>query len=100
MKRNRQRLLEESKEAAIPTQAEEEELNEYPEECKIIDIMRNKYYDVISFYYDTDDKKQIMLAVKEYQRFSFFYEKMSKHLEFDPTYIEDEVYQRLDEETK
>jgi hypothetical protein len=57
---------------------------EYPEECKVLDIMRDKYYDAIAFYCDTDDKKQMKLAVKEYQRFHNFYEKMSKYLEFDP----------------
>lgn len=40
------------------------------------------------------------LAVKEYQRFSFFYEKMGKYLEFDPQDIESEVYSRLDEDMK
>ena len=40
------------------------------------------------------------MAIKEYQRFCFFYEKMSKYLDFDPTEIEEEVYSRLSESTK
>ena len=62
--------------------------------------MKDKYYDAVQFFHDTDDKKQLALAVKEYQRFCFFYEKMSKYLEFDPTQIEEDVYQRLDEPTR
>jgi hypothetical protein len=62
--------------------------------------MRGKYFDAISFFYDTNDKKQLGLAVKEYQRFSLFYEKMSSYLEMDPNDIEDDVYTRLDEDTK
>ena len=79
--------------------SEEVELT-YPEECRVLDIMKDKYYDAVQFFHDTDDKKQLALAVKEYQRFCFFYEKMSKYLEFDPTQIEEDVYQRLDEPTR
>lgn len=61
----------------------EEELT-YPEECRVLDIMKEKYYEAVQFFRDTDDKKQTALAVKEYQRFCYFYEKMSRFLEFDP----------------
>ncbi len=54
--------------------------------------MKGKYYDAIQFFNDTEDKKQLELAVKEYQKFSYLYEKMSKHLEFDPEDIEDDIY--------
>ncbi len=40
------------------------------------------------------------MAVKEYQKFSYLYEKMSKHLEFDPEDIEDDIYQRLSDSEK
>ena len=40
------------------------------------------------------------IGIKEYQRFSYFYEKMSKNLSFDPENIEDDVYKRLPEEYK
>lgn len=58
IKRNIQKRLEENKETLINTEKLESDDNyiEYPEECKVLDIMRNKYYDVISFYYDTEDK--------------------------------------------
>ncbi len=93
-------MLEENKETEIvqPEEGEEEELA-YPDECHVIDIMRQKYFDAIAFFYDTNDKKQLNLAVKEYQRFSLFYEKMSRYLEMDPNSIEEDVYSRLDEET-
>jgi len=38
--------------------------------------------------------------VKEYQRFSFFYNKMARYLEFDPDNIEPEIYERLPEDYK
>lgn len=50
--------------------------------------------------YDTEDKKQLGIAVKEYQRFSYFYSKMSRYIEFDPQEIEDEIYQRLSDQLK
>jgi len=28
--------------------------------------MKDKYYDAVQFFHDTDDKKQLALAVKEY----------------------------------
>lgn len=77
--------------------SEDEKELEYPEECRILDIMKEKYIDAIAFFYETEDKKQLPLSVKEFQRFCYLYEKMSKYLEFDPEVIEDEVYQRLDE---
>jgi hypothetical protein len=72
----------------------------YPEECKVLDIMQSKYYDAIQFFYDTEDKKQLSLSIKEYQRFSFLYEKMSRYTEFDPTEIEDDIYNRMSEDMK
>ena len=59
--------------------------------------MKDKYYDAVQFFNDTEDKKQLNLAVKEYQRFCYFYEKMSKYLDFDLGELEEDVYQRLDE---
>ena len=57
----------------------------YPEECRVLDIMREKYHEAIRFFTDTNDKKQQMLAVNEFQRFAYFYhEKMGKYISFDP----------------
>lgn len=73
----------------------------YPEECRVLDIMRDKYHEAIRFFTDTNDKKQQMLAVKEFQKFAYFYhEKMGKYITFDPQEIEDDVYSRLSEDVK
>ena len=73
----------------------------YPEECRVLDIMREKYIDAVRFFTDTNDKKQLALAIKEYQTFSSFYQdKMTKYLEFDPLNIEDDIYSRLSDEVK
>jgi hypothetical protein len=37
-------------------ESEEEDLS-YPEECRVLDIMKDKYYDAVQFFHDTDDKK-------------------------------------------
>lgn len=29
----------------------------YPEECQVLDIMKEKYYDAVQFFNDTEDKK-------------------------------------------
>lgn len=65
--------------------------------------MKEKYYGAVEFFSHSDkeeDQKQLVIAVKEYQRFSKFYEKMNKYLIFDPDEIEEEVYSRLDEDSK
>ena len=87
-------MIEETKGVAVDIEKEDDNEEEfvYPEECKVLDIMREKYHDAIQFMYDTEDKKQLGIAVKEYQRFSYFYTKMSRYLEFDPQEIEDEIY--------
>ena len=80
---------------------EEEEELKYPDECRVLDIMNQKYYDAVAFFNDTQDKTQLPLAIKEFQRFSHFYnEKMLKYLEFDPSDIEEDIYLRLPEEMK
>ena len=33
------------------------EYPEYPQECKTLDIMREKYADAFQFFYDTDNKE-------------------------------------------
>jgi hypothetical protein len=35
----------------------EEETLTYPEECRVLDIMKEKYYDAVQFFHDTEDKK-------------------------------------------
>lgn len=91
-------MIEETKGKSVDVEGEKEDSDEEepnltcPEECRVLDIMKTKYYDAIQFFNDTNDKKQVGLAVKEYQRFSYFYEKMSKYLEFDPSEIEDDIY--------
>ena len=63
-----------------------------------MDIMKEKYLEAVRFFSDTNDKKQLNLAIKEHQTFCLFYhEKMTRHLEFDPLQIEDDVYTRLPE---
>jgi len=63
--------------------------------------MKDKYLEAIRFFTDTNDKTQQAISIKEYQRFAlFYYEKMVKYLMFDPSEIEDEIYSRLEEETK
>lgn len=104
LKLKKQRYLEETK-GIVPDQEKNESDDEdidlsYPEECRVLDIMKDKYYDAVQFFNDTEDKKQLGLAVKEYQRFSYLYEKMSKYLEFDPSDIEDDIYNRLGETDK
>ena len=80
--------------------SEDEDVLEYPDECRVLDIMRGKYFDAIQFFYDSEDKKQLPLAIKEFQKFSYLYEKMAKYLDFDPAEIEEDVYIRLDDELK
>lgn len=82
------------------TKEDEDKEMVYPEECRVLDIMKDKYYDAVQFFHDTDDKKQLGLAVKEYQRFCYLYEKMNKYLVFDPSDIEDDIYSRLGEMEK
>lgn len=87
----------------IERDSDDEEMDkeiEYPEECKVLDIMQSKYYDAIQFFYDTEDKKQLALSVKEYQKFSYLYDKMSKYAEFDPEEIEEDIYLRLSEDKR
>ena len=63
--------------------------------------MRDKYLDAVRFFSDTNDKKQLAIALKEYQTFSTFYhEKMTRYLEFDPLHIEDDIYTRLPDPCK
>ncbi len=38
----------------------------YPEECRVLDIMKEKYLEAVRFFNDTNDKKQLNLAIKEY----------------------------------
>lgn len=38
----------------------------YPEECRVLDIMRDKYHEAVRFFTDTNDKKQSALAIKEF----------------------------------
>ena len=57
VRRNRQKIMEETKGQQSEVNCEKEEELEYPEECKVLDIMKDKYYDAVAFYQDTDDKK-------------------------------------------
>lgn len=52
-------MMEESKGVAVDVEKENDEENEvqYPEECRVLDIMKEKYYDAINFFNDTNDKK-------------------------------------------
>lgn len=95
--------MEAEEEEKVPVKPQEEAAPElkYPDECRVLDIMRQKYHEAVRFFTDTNDKQQQNLAVKEYQRFAYFYhEKMLKYISFDPLAIEEDVYQRLSEEVK
>lgn len=35
----------------------EEDAYTVPEECKVLGIMKEKYYDAVQFFHDTEDKK-------------------------------------------
>ena len=73
----------------------------YPDECRVLDIMKQKYLEAVRFFSDTNDKHQLNIAILEYQLFSaFHHEKMTKYLEFNPLQIEDDVYSRLQEHCK
>ena len=106
MRRRRQKQLEEEKNVEVNVEPEdkEEENLKYPDECRVMDIMKDKYIDAIAFFDQSTaekDKDQVYIAVKEFQMFrSIYHDRMQKYLEFDPDEIEDEVYQRLSENTK
>ena len=88
-------------EDAVVEDMDQELEKPYPEECRVLDIMKEKYLEAVRFFSDTNDKKQLNLAIKEHQTFcSFYHEKMTKYLEFDPLQIEDDIYTRLPEECK
>lgn len=95
-------LMDEQEEEKVPAKQEEPEPElKYPEECRVLDIMRQKYHEAVRFFTDTNDKQQQIIAVKEFQRFAYFYhEKMLKYISFDPLAIEEDVYQRLSEDVK
>lgn len=102
LKLKRRAMKEESKSRVAPEgeDSSEEEDMSYPEECRVLDIMKEKYHDAVQFFNDTQDKKQCELAVKEYQSFCYLYDKMARNLEFDPSDIEDEIYNRLEDSLK
>ena len=73
LKLKKQKFLEETKGKTFDVEGNkehdsdnEEQSLTYPEECRVLDIMKSKYYDAIQFFNDTNDKKQVALAVKEY----------------------------------
>jgi len=53
-----QKLKEEGKEIS-PEREIEDEMREfiYPDECKTLDIMKEKYYQAIQFFHDTENKE-------------------------------------------
>lgn len=59
------KYLEETK-GIVPDQEKNDSDNEdknidltYPDECKVLDIMKEKYYEAVQFFNDTEDKKQL-----------------------------------------
>ena len=98
-------MLEEEKKVEVNIEEreedEEEKLLKYPDECKVMDIMKDKYQDAIAFFDTSAEKDQVYLAVKENQVFrSIYYDNQFKYLTFDPEEIEDEIYQRLSENVR
>ena len=94
-------MLEEEKQVEVNIETrekEEEEELKYPDECRVMDIMKDKYQDAIAFFENATDKDQVYLAVKENQIFrTIYFDNMQKYILFNPTNIEDEIYQRLSE---
>jgi hypothetical protein len=73
----------------------EEQSMEVPQEIKIMQVMKRKYADVVEFFRDTNDLKQLPLAFKEYHHFSKSYQEMMKFMHFNPRHIEFEILNRL-----
>ena len=48
--------VDEEKQDSDDEEVDEKELT-YPEECRVLDIMKDKYYDAVQFFHDTEDKK-------------------------------------------
>ena len=71
-----------------------------PDECQILYIMRRKYSDLVEHFNDAENKEQLEICRKEYQRFSYVFQKMHRNLVFDPDNIEEQLYLILNEETK
>jgi len=70
MKDREEKEEEEDKEDPQETSEDDQEVDEidlpYPEECRVLDIMRDKYHEAVRFFTDTNDKKQQVLAIKEF----------------------------------
>jgi hypothetical protein len=77
LKRINLRQQEEEKKGIINKNSDDTERNDndsdneevdmtYPDECRVLDIMKEKYYEAVLFFNDVNDKTQSKLAVKEY----------------------------------
>lgn len=76
-------------------------LLETPREIKIMRTIKEKYADCMEFFRDTDDNKQVLLTVEEFNKFSkTSYQKMMKYYNFNPANIEPQLLEVLPEETK
>ena len=68
-------MLEEEKNVEVNMEEKPDDLEDlkYPDECKVMDIMREKYQDAIAFFDSSSEKDQVYLAVKENQIFRSIY---------------------------
>ena len=74
LRKVRERGEEEEEKGEDPEEVDDEDSQEddeeidlpYPEECRVLDIMRDKYQEAVRFFTDTNDKKQSALAIKEF----------------------------------
>jgi hypothetical protein len=88
--------LKKQKEIAVNTT-----LLETPREIKIMRLVKKKYADCMEFFRDTDDNKQVLLTVNEFNKFSkTSYQKMMKYYKFNPSNLEPQLLEALSEETR
>jgi len=76
-------------------------LLETPREIKIMRLIKKKYADCMEFFRDTDDNKQVLLTVNEFNKFSkTSYQKMMKYYKFNPSNLEPQLLKVLPEEIR
>lgn len=76
-------------------------LMEVPQEIKIMRVIKDKYADCMEFFRDTEDNKQVLLTVKDYNEFSVSsYQKMMRYFKLNPSTLEPQLLQELAIETR
>ena len=67
----------------------------FPDECKVLNIMKEKYVVAINFFFEIGNYDQLYLAIDGNQRFKIFYESLNKLSSFETANIEEAVLQSL-----